>query len=129
MEIASLVLVWTCLAGPFHTTVSKDISYGEIREAYETAFRTLDRVLNADCSVSEALEFAKTVPHTSDSSTPEAIVKIEQHWSRAGPRNKASTNSVLRSALESAKIKLSKDWDIMSNLPVESDCHLPWTNR
>ena len=129
LEIASLVLVWTCVAGPFHTIVSKDISYGEIREAYESAFRTLDQVLNADCSVSEALKFAKTVPHASDSTTPEAVVRIEQHWSRAGSQNKASTNMVLRTALESAKVKLSKDWDIMRALPIDLDCRLPWTNR
>ena len=129
LEMASLVLVWTCLVGPFHTTVSKDVSYGEIRMAYDTAFTTLRRILNTDCSVSEALEYAKTIPHCSDSATPDALVKIEQVWSQAGPQNKASTNLVLRSALEKAKIKLSKDWITMSALPVSLDCTLPWTNR
>ena len=129
LEMGCLVLVWSCLIGPFHTSVSKDISYGEIKSAYDTAFKALTRILNADCSFSEALELAKTLPHSSNSSTPEALEELEQHWSRAGPRNRASTNSVLRSALENSKWKLTKDWEIMQALPVDLDCILPWTNR
>ena len=129
LEMGCMVLVWSCLVGPFHTSVSKDIPYGEIKTAYDTAFNALTRILNADCSFSEALELAKTLPHSSTSSTPEALEELEQHWSRAGPRNRASTNSVLRLALENSRWKLSKDWEIMRALPVDLDCILPWTNR
>ena len=129
LEIGCLVLVWSCLIGPFHTSVSKDIPYGEIKLAYETAFNTMMRITNTDCSFSAALELAKTLPHSSNSSTPEALDELEQHWSRAGPRNRASTNSVLSTALENCKWKLTKDWDIMRDLPVDLDCILPWTNR
>ena len=124
-----LLLVWTCLIGPFNTTVSKDLPYGEIKAAYETAFSTLRRVLSAECGFSEALELAKALPHSSNSTTPEALVKLEHHWSHVGPRNKAATNAVLRLAFEKSEWKLSKDWDIMRALPVDHDCILPWTNR
>ena len=129
LEMGCLLLVWCCLIGPFNTTVSKDIPYGLIKGAYETAFSTLRRLLSAECSFSEALELAKTLPHSSNSTTPDALVKLEQHWSATGPRNKASTNAVLRLALEKSEWKLNKDWDIMRALPVELDCTLPWTNR
>ena len=129
LEMGCLLLVWTCLIGPFNTTVSKDLPYGEIKAAYETAFSTLRRLLSAECCFSEALELAKALPHSSNSTTPEALVKLEQHWSHAGPRNKAATNVVLRLAFEKSDWKLSKDWDIMRALPVDLDCILPWTNR
>ena len=137
LEIGCLVLVWSCLIGPFHSSVSKDIPYGQIKSTYETAFNALSRILNADCSFSEALEMAKSLPHSSNSSTPEALEELEQYWSRAGPRNRASTNSVLRKALSGSsdpeckglEWKLRKDWEIMRALPVDLDCILPWTNR
>ena len=129
LEMGCLVLVWSCLIGPFHTTVSKDIPYGDIKMAYETAFTTMTRLLNAECSFSEALEMAKALPHSSNSATPEALVELERHWSQAGPRNKTSSNLVLRTALENGKWKLSRDWEIMRDLPVDLDCILPWTNR
>ena len=129
LEMGCLVLVWSSVIGPFHTSVSKDISYGEIKLAYETAFNTMTRINDADCSFSAALELAKTHPHSSNSSTPEALDELDQHWSRAGPRNRASTNSVLTTAIKNCKWKLNKDWEIMRALPVDNDCILPWTNR
>ena len=129
LEMGCLVLVWSCVIGPFHASVSKDIPYGEIKMAYETAFSTLTSILNAECSFSQALALAKTLPHSSNSATPEALVELERHWAQAGPRNKASTNSVLCKALEKCQWKLTKDWDIMRALPVSLDSILPWTNR
>jgi len=129
LEMGCLLLVWSCLIGPFNTTVSKDIPYVQIKAAFETAFGTLRQLFNAECSFSEALELAKALPHSSNSTTPDALVELERHWSQAGPRNKAATNAVLRLALEKSEWKLSKDWDIMRALPVDLDCILPWTNR
>ena len=129
LEMGCLLLVWTCLIGPFNTIVSKDIPYSDIKAAYENSFSTLRRLLSAECCFSEALELAKTLPHSSNSTTPDALVKLEEHWSQAGPRNKAATNAVLRLALEKSEWKLSKDWDIMRALPVDLNCILPWTNR
>ena len=123
------MIVWVAVLGPFHTLVSKDLTYGEIRSAFANAFSKLESIMSAENLFGAALSIAEEMPHDQNSTTPEVIEKIREHWSASSNQLKIELSSLTCSAFKKAKTKFDIDWEIMGSLPIGLDVILPWTNR
>ena len=129
LELSVMVIVWVAVTGPFHTIVSKNVTYGEVKRCFTVAFATINAIKYADCSFTRAMSTAESMPHNNDSMTPESLAQINYHWQEASVTMKKVINKTLVEAVDKCYKKLETDWEVMSNLPIPLNTRLPWDNR
>ena len=101
-----MVIVWVAVIGPFHTIVSKNVTYGEVKRCFTVSYAKMNAIKYADCSFTRAMSTAESMPHNND-----------------------FINKTLVEAVDKCYKKLETDWEVMSNLPIPLNTRLPWDNR
>ena len=130
LELGIPVLVWTSIIGPFHSTTSGRANYGQVKLEFQIAFRKLGKIRSSKSPFSEAIAICKEQVHDSSSTTPEAIRLIEATWNRGSNRIlRNQLNEVAMKAFDQVFDKLSIDWNVTRDLPIEDSKVMEWTNR
>ena len=133
LEMSIPVLLWVSIIGPFHTTISARIPYGEIKNAFRTAFRALDEVLSAENAFTRALNMALAKYPAEDEvqdHTKQALDRLaNEYWSVAGARLRRQIHAMTINAFNECKVKLERDWVIMSDLGIADDYVMEWSQR
>ena len=132
LELQVPVLIWNSVLGQFHSTISKKLTYGEAKAAFETAIKQIDEITSARCQFQKALTIAGIKDYGDDSSSPRALSLIEPLWKHAVRHSPSTANSVeviFRTAFNEVKKKFDKDYQLIKDLPLEDDTILWWTNR
>ena len=135
LELAVPVILWLVMIGPFHTTISKPITYGQIKAAFTTAFEAIEQVLTAENPFSEGLKMAMdTYPPLEDDEmsdhTKQALDRVvDEYWCVAPARMRREVATTAFKAFNQCKLKLKRDWDIMGTLPLSDDHVMEWSQR
>ena len=133
LEMGIPVVLWVSIIGPFHTTISARQPYGEIKNAFRTAFTAIDEVLSADNAFTRALTMALAKYPAEDDiqdHTKQALDRLaNEYWSVAGVRLKRQIQATTVIAFNECKVKLERDWVIMSDLGIDDDYVMEWSQR
>ena len=135
LELAIPVILWVALIGPFNTAVSKPISYGEIKLAFNTAFETINRLMSAGNAFAEGLSMAlEKYPVAEDGTEPDhtkqALDRIaNERWCVASVGMKRQVAATTVKAFHECKLKLERDWEIMGTLGLSDDHVMEWSQR
>ena len=102
-------------AGPFNTAVSKPISYGQIKLAFNTALESVNQMIAAENAFTEGLSMAlDKYPIVEDGAlqdhTKQALDRIaEERWCVAPIGMKRQISATTVKALKECKLKLERD--------------------
>ena len=135
LELAIPVILWVVMIGPFHTTISKPIPYGQIKQAFLTASEAIERVLSADNAFTEGLKMALDSYASVDGvaiedHTKHALDRVaNEYWCVATARMKREVAATTVNAFKECKLKLERDWDIMKALPLSDEYVMAWSQR
>ena len=129
LELQIPVVVWAGVIGPFHTVISGEATFKQMRAAFDDALRKVGLILTSKSPFAKALELALECPHDPASTTPAALEAIAKVWKATAKTLVASINKVTSEAFEEVKAKFKKDYESMYNLPLDEDEVLSWTNR
>ena len=135
LELAIPVILWVTVIGPFNTAVSKPISYGQIKLAFNTALEAVNRMISAGNAFTEGLSMAlDKYPVVEDGAlednTKQALDRIaDEHWCVAPARMKRQVAVTTVKSLNECKLKLERDWEIMGALDVSDDLVMEWSQR
>ena len=129
LELQIPVLVWAAVIGPFHTVISGEATFKQMRTAFDDALGKVGLILTSKSPFAKALELAMECPHDPASTTPAALEAIDKVWKATAKTLVATINKVTSEAFKEVKAKFGKDDDSMYNLPLDDDEVLSWTNR
>ena len=129
LELAVPVLIWTTVAGPLHTQISRNLSYGEVKAQFLKAKSTVGVVLQSRSSFKKALDLALEVEQNVEGHTRDALNRVRRYWSKLDGNVKLEVSRVTKSAFDQARQKLESDWSIIEGLPISDDTEMVWNNR
>ena len=125
-------MIWNAVVGEFHSQISKKLTYGDAKAAFEKALDQIDEIQSARQQFKRALILAGVKDYGEDSATPRALSLIEPLWEHAVKNTPSLANSIemtFRKSFEEVKKKFHKDYRLMEDLPIADDITLWWTNR
>ena len=129
LELAVPVLIWTTVAGPLHTQISRDLSYGEIKAELLKAMSTVGLVLQSRSSFKRALDLAWEAELDVEGHTRDALKRVRSYWSVLDGNLKLEVSRMTKAAFDQARQKLESDWSVIEDLPIGDDIKMVWNNR
>ena len=129
LELVIPVLIWTTVAGPLHTQISQNLSYGCVKAEFLKAMSTVGVVLQSRSSFKKALDLAWEIEQNVEGHTRDALLRVRRYWSDLDGNVKLEVSRVTKSAFDQARQKLESDWSIIEGLPISDDTEMVWNNR
>ena len=129
LELAVPVLIWTTVAGPLHTQISRNLSYGEVKAEFLKAMSTVGSVLQSRSSFKNALDLAWEKELNVEGHTRDALKRVRRYWSVLDGNLKLEVSRVTKAAFDQARQKLESDWRVIEDLPIGDDIKMVWNNR
>lgn len=129
MELSVPVIVWVVLAGPFHSKISGELNYGELKSEFISALAVVRKVLGSTNPFKVAYDIAWNIERGTVGDTKDALERVGEYWTALDPNLKMEINRVTKAAFDEGRQKLESDWAILSDLPIEDNVQLVWNNR
>ena len=137
LEIMVPFLVWEGLLSPFHQTISKNVTYGTVKHAFNELRSKITNVKGAE--VNRELERGQyerilTLADNDDISedSKKAIEQIYLFWMADETKEewKQHLDEFLYDYMAEIEEKINSDAEIIFNLPIhDNETRIPWTNR
>ena len=129
MELSVPVIVWVVLAGPFHSKISGELNYGELKAEFTDALAVVKKVLKSRNPFKVAYDIAWEIQRAIVGDTKDALERVGEYWNDLDPNLKVEINRVIKAAFEEGRQKLESDWAVLGDLPIEDNVTLVWNNR
>ena len=129
LELSVPILVWVILAGPMHSQISGNLTYGQMKAEFDKGFGIVATVLGARNSFKKALDLAWGVEESTEGITRDALIRVRRYWSALDSNIKLEIHRVTHAAFDQAKQKLESDWKVVKDLPITDEVELVWNNR
>ena len=137
LEIMVPFLVWEGLLSPFHQTISRNITYGTVKEAFNQLRSKLNDVKGAEVNgelqrgqYERILALADNDDISEDSK--KAVEQTYLFWEAEETKEdwKQHLDEFLYDYMVEIEDKINSDAEIIFNLPIRDDeTRIPWTNR
>ena len=136
MELAIPFLVWVALLSPFHSSISGEVSYAEVKTAINRIRDKIDSLIaEGDFNAFERLlELAEMEHEEMGEDSKKALEAINRFWNAdelAARENwQFNLGEEVEDYMHEMNDKFTADAEIIFNLPIDDDeTKLPWTNR
>ena len=123
------ILIWVILAGPMHSQISGQLTYGRMKAEFGKGLGIVATVLGARNSFKKALDLAWGIEQSTEGITRDALIRVRRYWSALDSNIKLEINRVTSAAFDQAKQKLESDWKVVESLPITDEVELVWNNR
>lgn len=132
MELGIPFLVWVAILSPFHTKISGEVTFADVKRAINQVKGKID-VLIAEGdfnSFEKLLDQARTEEMSEESKR--AVESISRFWNANDLTEiwKFNLGEEVEDYMHEMNTKFTEDSEIISELPIDDDeTRLPWTNR
>ena len=129
LELVVPVLIWTTVAGPLHTQISRNLSYGDVKSVFLKAISIVGAVLQSRSSFKKALDMAWEMEQNIEGHTRDALIRVRRYWTELDGNIKLEVSRVTKAAFDQARQKLESDWSVIEDLPIGDEIEMVWNNR
>ena len=132
MELAIPLLVWVAILSPFHSSISGQVTFADVKNAINQVQNKIDYLIREGDfnSFERLLEQAQTEEMSADSKR--AVESISRFWSANEMTDiwKFNLGEEVEDYMHEMNEKFAADAALISELPINDDeTKLPWTNR